>query len=68
MVDPFSVVAMVAGVINAIMACEPIFRKLWLKIKGLFSSGTVSAICMIEPGLLTHSEQKMPCVWYRRIS
>jgi hypothetical protein len=52
MVDPFSFTAMVTGIICAIMACEKMFRKLWLKIKGIFSSGIVFAISIIDEDLL----------------
>lgn len=48
MVDPISITAMVAGVISAIMACQKMFRKLWLKIKSMFSSGIVFAISITD--------------------
>jgi hypothetical protein len=52
MIDPISVTAMVAGIISAIMACGKMFRKLWLKIKGMFSSGIVFAISITDKDLL----------------
>jgi hypothetical protein len=52
MVDPVSITAMVAGIISAIMACQKMFRKLWLKIKGMFSSGIVFAISITDKDLL----------------
>jgi hypothetical protein len=52
MVDPISVTAMVAGIISAIVACQKMFRKLWLKIKGIFSSGIAFAISITDEDLL----------------
>jgi hypothetical protein len=52
MVDPISVTAMVTGIICAVMACKKMFRKLWLKIKGMFSSGIVFTISITDKDLL----------------
>jgi hypothetical protein len=67
MVDPISVTAMVTGIICAVMACKKMFRKLWLKIKGMFSSGIVFAINIFDEDLLIPRRQKMPYAWYHAI-